>query len=137
MPGRISDVSEGDRPSAARQNAIGQALQQHDTPSNAIVDDLGIATRPTAGGGTSPLRMVKVVKDGGVAGSASTNCTWTYTISTLSDVELETGLTPHRSRYANTIYTQAPDDSYGQAVKIDGNWVLLVAWQEIEQTSTC
>lgn len=82
-------------------------------------------------------QVVTVYKDGGAAGSASTSCTWTYTIKNLAGSTLDTLLSPHRPRFTNTIYTQAPDGSYGLAVKITGGWVLLVALQEIEQTDTC
>jgi hypothetical protein len=44
---RIPRVSEGDRPSAGRQNLIADALVQRDTPANAVVDALGVATRPS------------------------------------------------------------------------------------------
>lgn len=106
-----------------------------------IVGDGYVMTGLTASGmryvvATSP-QVVTVEKDGGVAGSASTNCTWTYTIKDLAGTELDTLLSPHRPRYANTIYTQAPDDSYGLAANIGGAWVLMVAWQETEQTSVC
>lgn len=82
-------------------------------------------------------QIVTVAKDGGVAGSASTTCTWTYTITDLAGTELATGLTPHRPRHTNVIYTQAPDGSRGWAEWVDDEWVLLVAFQEIENSDDC
>lgn len=82
-------------------------------------------------------QIVTVEKDGGVAGSPSTNCTFTYTITDLAGTELATGLTPHRSRHADCIYTQAPNGSRGWAEWVDGAWVLLVAFQEIENSGDC
>jgi hypothetical protein len=79
MPGLIKKVSEGDRPSAERQNAIGQALEQHDTPTNGIVDDLGITTRPPIAGRVGlQLRWGKL--DGALsAGSTATVSLWQTT----------------------------------------------------------
>lgn len=118
-----------------------EPLVVFNTHATDIAGDEYVMTKLTATGMryaelNSP-QLVTVAKDGGVAGSASTNCTWTYTIKDLGGTELDTGLTPHRPRHANAIYTQAPDDSYGLAANIGGAWVLLVAWQEIINPTTC
>jgi hypothetical protein len=140
MPGRIKKVSEGDRPSAERQNAIGQALEQHDTPANGIVDDLGITTRPPLPGSGGGLRLVKVSKDGGVAGTDATNCTWTYTVKTLGGTTMETTISPEQARYPNTTYLQAGTggrSEYAIAQYVSGTLKLIWVPGEIADTSTC
>ena len=90
--------------------------------------------------GTANVPMVvQVYKDGpGVAGaSPDTNCSWKYTIKDLAGKTLAEELAPQRARYAATAYTYAPDDSYGLAIYTGGDWVLLVAFEEIEDTSVC
>jgi hypothetical protein len=140
MPGRIEPVSPGDRPSSERQNKIGQALEQHDSPANAIVDDLGTATRPTGVERNTPLRMVKVAKDGGVSGGAAATCTWTYTVKTLKDVTLETTISPQKARWPNTAYLEAAAggrSEYALAQYVSGTLILMCVEGEIQDTNVC
>lgn len=63
-------------------------------------------------------RLALVTKDGGVAGDASTNCTWTYTVKDLDDTTIlkkyvgsnffdATGMTPEHGRFKMTNYRYA------------------------------
>ncbi len=84
--------------------------------------------------------MCKVYKDGGTAGApdpAGSNCSWTYTVKDLAGNTIGTTKTPHRTRYPKTIYTYAPDASYGLAAYDGATLVLLVAFQEIETAGPC
>ena len=83
------------------------------------------------------LRVVKVVTDGGSAGSSSTNCSYTYTVKDLRGNTLATAKTPYRPRYEKTAYIVAPENSYGLALIDNGSLTLLVCFQEIEQTDAC
>lgn len=79
MPGDIPHVQPGDRPKAARQNLIADALMQRDTPANSIVDNLGVSTRPPAiPSGPFVLRWGKL--DGALAaGGTQTVSLWQKT----------------------------------------------------------
>ena len=82
------------------------------------------------------LFLVKLEKDGGIEGPAST---WTYKLTDINDVELATGITPERVRDATIKYTFAPTGSFGLAF-IDPTTDavgLLVAFEEIEQSNEC
>jgi len=83
---------------------------------------------------------VKVTKDGGYAGApdpGGSNCSWTYTVKDLYGNSLGTTVAPQRARYTKTIYTQAPDNSYGLAAYDGETLKLLVCFSEIEQTDVC
>jgi hypothetical protein len=97
--------------------------------------------------------VVDVELDGGIAGSASASCTFTYTIYSLDGKQLATGLTPERARYPNTTYfaggetgegsgsggsgSGAGKSNWGLACVIDGAYVLLDVYGEIADTSVC
>jgi hypothetical protein len=90
-----------------------------------------------AGGG---VRFVKVEKDGGVAGNASTDCTWTYTVKTLGDVTMETTISPEQERYPKTTYLEAAASGrseYALAEYVSGTLKLIWVPGEIADTSTC
>lgn len=89
--------------------------------------------------GFSGIFPVKVVKDGGVAGSPTTTCTFTYTLKDLAGTTIKknpagdnaTSMTPLRPRYANCEYDQPADDSYGKAFfDASGNLQLYECVQE-------
>jgi len=54
---------------------------------------------------------VLVTKDGGEAGDADTNCSFTYTVNDLAGFELETSLSPEYGRVPKTEYTEPGADS--------------------------
>ena len=105
------------------------------------------------GGKKTAIRLVIVTLDGGVEGSASTNCTFTYTIESLDGKELDTGLTPERARHSNTKYLAGGDTGagsgsggsgsgagesiYGYARRVSDGWILLDVLGEIEDSGTC
>jgi hypothetical protein len=60
-----------------------------------------------------PLFAVRVTIDGGAAGSATTNCTWTYTVTFDSGYQLGTLMTPQRRRVPLAPYTTTPAGSWG------------------------
>ena len=63
-------------------------------------DGASIATLDETGGGSgsSGLFPVLVRKDGGVEGSKTTRCTFTYTVWDISGKELGTGMSPMKNR---------------------------------------
>lgn len=82
---------------------------------------------------------VKVTKDGGSAGTATTSCSWTYTIRCLhNDAVLGYLITPDKSRTEYGAYAYAPDASTGMAYYKsynDGPYLLWV--DEIEEIAVC
>lgn len=68
-----------------------------------------------AGGDPGMQFAVKVTEDGGVAGSVSTNCTWTYTVKDLRGRTLATAKSPLKLRNPDTPYMSTPADSIGTA----------------------
>lgn len=100
----------------------------------------GQAPRPAPRGrATHPqtLFAVRVTIDGGAAGSATTNCTWTYAVSLDSGYALGTGMTPKRRRFPDTPYTTTPNDTWGAGFfDKDGVFVLWDA-NELPETEEC
>jgi len=81
------------------------------------------------------LFAVLVTKDGGVAGDAATDCTFTYTVKDLFGAELATALSPLRPRFANTEYVEPSADSPGIAwYDPQGDLRLLEAVEEVPKT---
>ena len=81
------------------------------------------------------LFAVLVTKDGGVAGDAATDCTFTYTVKDLLGAELATALSPLRPRFAHTEYVEPGADSPGIAwYDADGDLQLLEAVEEVPKT---
>ena len=96
-------------------------------------DESGVMLRANS----ESLRAVLVTKDGGSAGSSSTNCTFTYTVKDLSGLALGSGLTPKRPRYANTEYYQPATDSYGLAFIANNTLNLYEAIEERPKETSC
>ena len=59
------------------------------------------------------LFAVRVTIDGGAAGSASTTCSWTYTVTTDSGYLLGEEMQPARCRLPNVPYAATPAGSWG------------------------
>lgn len=84
------------------------------------------------------MEAVLCTVDGGSAGSDTTTCDFTYTITTLGGTELATTLTPKRPRYANVTYNTPTTDSIGQAYKDSaGDWQLYEAIEEYPTLDSC
>lgn len=98
------------------------------------------------GGGSStdvPI-VVKVVNDGGSAGSLSATCSFTYEIyARTADVAVDDpiayGLSPSRRRIANTKYLVAGSGTLGLAVykPEDEEWQLLDVFREVPDRGDC
>jgi len=84
-----------------------------------------------------PFGMVKVAVDGGAAGSSSTTCSFTYTVTSTSGLVLLTAATPSMPRYANVEYETPADGSYGLAAVVDGALVLYEVQQERPKGGAC
>ena len=83
---------------------------------------------------------VKVTEDSGNLydpGSASTNCSFTYTVTSLSGQVLGTAMTPQRPRYQNTEYAGPGAWSYGLGFWDGGTFILYEVVDEIALTDTC
>ncbi len=99
---------------------------------------------------------VLVTQDGGVAGSKTAECTYTYTVKALDDAttlrknnagDLATGMTPERPRYHYVEYWYAGEtrtapatatSRYGEACyDSNGDLHLLVAYGEIDKDTAC
>ena len=92
---------------------------------------------------SSQIQVVTVAKDGGVAGNpdpGGTDCTWTYTLTSLGGIVLATTISPEQARYPETIYLEAGAggrSAYGMASYIAGAWVLLNLPGEIADATVC
>lgn len=80
--------------------------------------------------------LVKVVKDGGSAGDATTAATWTYTVKDVEGDTLGEDLTLQGGRAAGLI-AYAPDNSYGLAAYDGTTLVLLEVYRELPDTGEC
>lgn len=82
---------------------------------------------------------------GGSGGSASTACTFAYNLWPLgttnfsdTSIRLATNLQPqpiHRDEFG--LYSQAATGSIGEAVQVNGTWVLLTAFGERRLMGAC
>lgn len=82
---------------------------------------------------------------GGLAGSATTACTFAYHLWPLgttdfsdTSIRLATNLQPqpiHRDEFG--LYAQAATGSIGEAVQVNGTWVLLTAFGERRLMGAC
>lgn len=98
----------------------------------------------TGGAGiATPLLPVQVVGDGGNAGNATTECSFTYSIwpvdvTRTDENRLATKLTPARRRTRFGLYLVAGDGTEGLArKKNDGTYVLLDAFAERPAITGC
>lgn len=83
------------------------------------------------------LFAVRVYIDGGTAGTASTTCSWTYTVKRDSGHVFGTSMTPQRRRFPNTPYTTTPDGAWGAGFfDKTGTFVLWDA-NELPATEAC
>lgn len=100
------------------------------------------------GSGTDGAFPVLLTQDGGAAGGAAAECTYTYTVLLLDDAtELDTGVTPQRPRLHFIAYWYAGEtrtlpnvatSRYGLAAHdADGTLLLLDAFGEIAKTTVC
>lgn len=85
----------------------------------------------------NPVFAVKVYKDGGASGSISTNCTWTYTVKTLSGRTLGTGKTPKARRFTLMIYPLVADGTIGTAYFDEAGVLQLLDANELPDIETC
>jgi hypothetical protein len=70
-----------------------------------------------SGAAPPALFPVLVAKDGGGAGDASTDCSFTYTVKDLAGFELETALSPECGRLPKTEYAEPGADSAAVAYR--------------------
>lgn len=80
---------------------------------------------------------VRVYIDGGVAGSATTPCTWTYRVTAMSGRDLGTGLSPIKRRFAPAVYSVTPDGTVGLAFFDDRGDLQLYDANELLATVDC
>ena len=109
-----------------------------DSISIGLASDL-LRTIAAAGAGT--VKPVLVRQAGGASGSQSTQCTFAYDFTELSDTSfaspLGTAQQPLQRREALGRYIQAGSSTYGLAGQIAGNWRLLFAFDERRDVSLC
>lgn len=80
---------------------------------------------------------VKVFKTGGSAGSATTQCTFVYTVKDESGVVLGTGMTPAKLRPAAGPFAAPPDGSWGLAFRAADNTLVLWDPNEVPAVEVC
>jgi len=90
--------------------------------------------------------VVALTMDGGVAGSAVAQCTYTYEVADLAGNVLGAGVTPQVPRLVNVEYWYAGEDrggslgntsTYGLAAYHGATLLLLVAYGEIAKNAIC
>ena len=73
--------------------------------------------------------------DGGDAGSCDSDCSFTYTATTLGDIEVDTGMEPDNGRMSGVTYSAG---SNGIAyIKADGSFGLIVSDETPQTTTKC
>ena len=103
---QFADIKDGDASSLqSRENGAATILwKETGTGLKWAVVHLAGAVPPV-------LFPVLVTKDGGEAGDADTDCSFTYTVNDLAGFELETGLSPECGRLPKTEYAEPGADS--------------------------
>ncbi len=81
---------------------------------------------------------VKVTNDGGSAGSAMSDCSYTYTVTNdAADFIYGTGLTPKKRRFSNVPYTATPAGSEGLGYYNASNIFALFDANELPEIEVC
>jgi hypothetical protein len=80
---------------------------------------------------------VRVTIDGGSAGSASTTCSWTYTVTMDSGYLLGEEMSPEKCRLPNVPYVTTPDDSWGAGFFDKAGVFVLWDANECPQVEEC
>lgn len=75
--------------------------------------------------------------DGGSAGDATHDCSFTYTVKDLLGWQLGTGLRPKERVYPNTPYTTTPDNTVGLAYYDQNGALQLWSANELADTEEC
>lgn len=83
------------------------------------------------------LFAVRVTIDGGAAGSASTTCSWTYTVNLDSGYVLGEEMTPQKCRLPNVPYETTPDDTWGAGFFDKAGEFVLWDANECPQVEEC
>jgi len=106
-----------------------------------------LPVRVAASGAVQGLRLVLVTKDGGAAGSDSTECSYTYTVKALDDsTVLAEAQLPQVPRYHYVEYWYAGEDRGGDlgetsrlalAAEYNGAITLLICFGEIAKDDAC
>lgn len=131
-------------------NVLGAAVRGLSSSyrANRHVDSSGAVDRSgSAEAGDDAVFVVKVTKDGsGVSGSASADCTYTYTVKDLAGVTLGAALTPQTPRLHYVAYWYAGETRtapavatsiYGLACWDADTLVLLHCFGEIAKDDPC
>jgi hypothetical protein len=85
----------------------------------------------------NPTFQVKVYADGGGAGGPGGDCTYTYTVKTLSGRTLATAKSPTRRRFPLTEYAVTPSGAVGQAYFDDAGTLQLFDANELPALEDC
>lgn len=80
---------------------------------------------------------VTVTIDGGSAGSASADCSWTYTVKDLDGTVIGSTMTPQLRRFPEVPYTTTPSDSPGEAYYDEDGVLRLFNANELPQVEEC
>lgn len=100
------------------------------SPNGRVIEYIG---PPITGSGFFPVR---VTKTGGVTGSKTVQCTWTYTVESFSGQELGTTMTPLRRRPAKGAISEPDDDTVAIGCYVDGTFELYDA-NEVYEIEVC
>lgn len=85
----------------------------------------------------NPTFAVKCSIDGGSGGSASTTCSFTYTVTTLSGRTLGEEMTPQQRRHENVPYTTTPNEAIGVAYFDEAGTFRLWSANELPALEDC
>ena len=84
--------------------------------------------------------LVTVAKDGGVAGGAAAQCSWTYAVTNLASTLLAAGVTPEQARTDIGAYYYGGEggrSAYGLAAWVGATLKLLTVFGEVPKTDVC
>jgi len=103
---RFADIKDGDASSLQSRESGAATILWKETGTGLKWGIVHLA------GAMPPVMFpVLVTKDGGEAGDADTDCSFTYTVNDLAGFELDTGLAPECGRLPKTEYSEPGADS--------------------------
>ncbi len=125
---------------------LNKLIDGHNLNDNIVGDSSHIAVSGTQSGRSiryvgPPIKgvgffPVRVTKTGGVTGSKTVQCSWTYTVESLSGQELGTVMTPLRRRPAKGAISNPAADTIAIGCYVNGEFQLYDA-NEVYEIEVC
>ncbi len=138
--GNIPDLTAGrDKYPASQQPVLREGLDRYISGGGVTEGVAGITIRSEFV--LPDFFMVKVEKDGGVAGDDTETCTFTYTVTDMADVEIATEVELEQERIEKITYLEAGADGRSEyasaAFDGDDELILMYVPGEVPDPNTC